>query len=112
MKALKQLLKLFKVLKSFFPRRLPTGIGEFNEWVSDIILVSNLPDNDSTKHLAATFILHTPPTVAYLSIRSISTQLLKAAAYQVAMQVSKDTDPKKAINEQTKLTAASTEVVS
>lgn len=107
-----RLLRLFKILKSFLPRRLPTGLGEFNEWVSDVILVSNLPDNSSTRHLAATFILHTPPNVAYLSIRNISNQLLKAAAYQVAMQVTKDTDPKKAINEQTKPTAASTEMVS
>lgn len=85
-------------------------MGEFNAWISDIVLLSGLPDNASTRHLAATFILHTNPSTNYLSVWHISRQLCKAAAYQVAREVAKDTDPKKVTNEQTQFTAAPTEV--
>ena len=83
---------LLLVVKSFFPRKLPTGMGEFNAWVQDIVLLSGLPDNMSTRRVAAMFLLQLPPALAYLSIRKISNQLIKAAANQVAVEVTRTPD--------------------
>lgn len=77
-------------LKSYFKRPLPKGMKEFEQWVSDIVALSGLPDNASTRRVAATFILHTPSNVARLSLRFVSNMLVKAAANQVAAQVVKD----------------------
>jgi hypothetical protein len=82
---------LLNYIRSIIPRRLPTGMTAFNTWVAGIIAASGLPDNDSTRRLAAQFIFHVPNQVNYLSYRHIGNQLVKAAAYQVASQVEKDT---------------------
>lgn len=79
------------VLRSFLPRKLPTGMTQFNLWLADIIRLTGLPDNASTRRTAAGFIFMLPPGLGYLSIRKISNALIKAAANQVAQQVSKDT---------------------
>jgi hypothetical protein len=74
---------------SFVPRKLPTGMTSFNSWVASIVELSGLPSNDTTRKLAATFILRVPTTIAFLSHRTISNQLIKAAANQVAAEVLK-----------------------
>ncbi len=84
--------KLLKISRSFLPRRLPTGLTEFNNWVKDVVELSELPNNDSTRRVAAQFIMQLPPALAYLSLRKVSNQLIKAAANQVAYQVAKDID--------------------
>lgn len=85
----KQLQQLLKVLSSFLPRRLPIGMKEFESWVYDIIRLSKLPDNASTRRVAALFILQVPPQVGYMSIRRVSNMLIKAASNQVASDVIK-----------------------
>jgi hypothetical protein len=82
--------RLVRYIKSFFPRQLPTGKASFDAWVSDIVSISGLPDNASTRRVAAMFILQLPPALAYLSIRKVANQLIKAAANQVAAQVAED----------------------
>lgn len=103
---------LLRTLLSFIPRRLPTGMTSFNKWVSDVVFISDLPDNASTRHLAATFIMHTPPKVVFLSIRHIASQLSKAAAYQVAQEVIKDSKKEDSMNGQPEPKEAPTQVVS
>jgi len=85
--------RMLRLLKSFFPRKLPIGMTSFNKWIDDIIFVSGLPDNKSTRQLAANFILHAPPTVTYMSIRKISGLLARAASYQVAAEIVKKEQP-------------------
>lgn len=87
-------LKLVNWLFSFIPRSLPTGMSEFDSWVYDIVRVSGLPDNDSTRRVAAQFLMFVGRTKAHLSIRAIAIELRKAAALQIANQVIKDTEPK------------------
>ena len=82
---------LINFILGFIPRRLPKGMTEFNTLVSKIIVISGLPDNDSTRNLTAQFILHLPMSVYYLSPNFIAKQLVKAAAMQVSTQVIKDT---------------------
>lgn len=87
---MKKLLKLsLLVVTSFFPRKLPIGMTKFNEWVQDIVLISGLPNNSTTRGLAATFILQIPPNIGYISIRRVSDMLVKAAANQVGAEVIK-----------------------
>lgn len=76
---------------SLFPRKLPIGRTTFNAWVTDIIALSGLPDNDSVRNLAARFILALPPALGYLSIRKVSNQLIKAAANQTASEIIDET---------------------
>lgn len=78
-----------KLIKSYIPRPLPTGMAAFNEWVADVVELSGLPNNDSTRRLAAVFIMQTPPNVARISLRKLADLLIKAAAYQVANEVLK-----------------------
>lgn len=82
--------KLTRFLKSFLPRRLPIGMTSFNAWVTDIILLTGLPNNESTRKVAAMFIFQVPPSQVYLPLRTVAKQLLKAAANQVAAQVVED----------------------
>lgn len=79
-------------LKSYLPRRLPTGKASFDAWIGDIVALSGLPNNASTQRVAAMFILQLPPALAYLSLRKVVNQLVKAASNQVAQAVLKDTD--------------------
>lgn len=79
-----------KLLSKYIPRALPTGLIAFNTWVANIIKVSGLPDNASTRGLAARFIMALPSNRYYLSYHEISKQLIKAAAMQVSSQVIKD----------------------
>lgn len=80
---------LWNSFRSFFPRRLPTGMKSFDAWVKDAIEISGLPDNPKIRSIAANFIFAIPPGVAYMSIRRISNILVKVAANQVASEVLK-----------------------
>ena len=86
---------MLKWLKGFIPRPLPTGLTAFNKWLAEIVALSGLPDNNSTRSLAATFIFNVPRHVHYLSYHAISKQLVRAAAIQVSAQVLKDANEAK-----------------
>ena len=96
------MLDLLFFLRSFLPRKLPCGMTEFNCWLKDIIRLSGLPDNASTRRVAAGFITMLPPGLGYLSIRKISNALIKAAANQVAAEVIKLQDESKQLQEASK----------
>jgi hypothetical protein len=81
-------MKLFLLhLKSFLPRKLPIGMATYEAWLADIIELSGLPNNDSTRKVAAMFLLQAPPHVAYLPLRRVVALLIKTAANQVAANV-------------------------
>lgn len=71
---------------------MPTGMTAFNAWVNDIVALSGLPDNDSTRRVAAELILKVRPSVGYMPLRHVVNNLIKAASNQVAIQVIKDTE--------------------
>jgi hypothetical protein len=83
-------------LRSFLPRKLPIGMSTFNQWVADVVRLSGLPNNESVRRVSAEFILKLPPALAYLSLRKVSNQLIKAAANQVAVEVLRPPDAPKA----------------
>lgn len=78
---------MIKFIENRVPRHLPTGMTEFNVWVSRIIEISGLPNNETTRRTAAQFIFSIPHTVHYLSYKHIAKQLIRAASYQVAKEV-------------------------
>jgi hypothetical protein len=86
--------RLLKRLTSFLPRPLPTGMTAFNQWVEDIIWLSSLPNNASTRKAAASFILQLRPTTGWISLHTTVRLLVKAAANQVALEVLRSSEPK------------------
>lgn len=69
------------------PEKLPQGMKEFNLWVEDIALLSELPVNDKLKKVIGTLILQLPPTIAYVPKKHIANLVKKAAANQVSVEV-------------------------
>jgi hypothetical protein len=86
--------RLLKRLASYLPRPLPTGMTAFNQWVEEIIWLSGLPNNASTRKAAASFILQLRPNVGWISLHMTVRLLVKAAANQVALEVLRSSDPK------------------
>lgn len=78
---------LTKKWKSYFPERLPQGMKEFNAWVEDIALLSELPVNDKLKKVIGTLILQLPPNVSYVPKNHVANLVKKAAANQVSVEV-------------------------
>jgi hypothetical protein len=78
---------LIKKLKSLVPEKLPQGMKEFDAWVEDISLLSELPINDKLKKVIGTLILQLPPSVAYVPKRHVANLVKKAAANQVSVEV-------------------------
>jgi hypothetical protein len=76
--------KITFIVMSFWPRKLPIGMTTFEAWVTDLIRLSGLPDNATTRNAAASFILQMPPTVSHIPLRVLAKRLIKAAANQVA----------------------------
>lgn len=60
---------------------------EFNAWVEDISMLSELPVNDKLKKVVGTLILQLPPSVAYVPKNHIANLVKKAAANQVSVEV-------------------------
>lgn len=75
------------VIKSYVPTRLPQGMKEFDKWVSDVSMLSELPSNDKLKKVIGTLILQMPPSTNYCSKNFIVSLVQKAAANQVSVEV-------------------------
>ena len=85
---LKNWLKLqWLVIKSYVPSRLPQGMKEFDAWVNDVSLLSELPINDKLKKVIGTLILQMPPSTNYCSKNFVVSLVQKAAANQVSVEV-------------------------
>ena len=75
------------VIKSYVPSRLPQGMKEFDVWVNDVSLLSELPINDKLKKVIGTLILQMPPSTNYCSKNFVVSLVQKAAANQVSVEV-------------------------
>jgi len=75
---------MLKKLISFFPTKMPIGVDEFNAWAADVIMLSNTPDNSSTRFSLCVMIMHRPATEWCKSKRFYAKQLYKAAVNEVA----------------------------
>lgn len=87
---------LFKKALNYYPTALPQGMLEFDDWANDILDTYALPNNDSTKFMLATMILHLGNTDAYKPKRYFGLASLKAASNQIASGVMQDLKQKQA----------------
>lgn len=85
-KARKLKAPLIKRLKSYWPQKLPQGMTEFNNWVTEIADLSGLPVNDRLRKVIGVMILQIPPHVSMCAKRHIVNRIRKAAANQVAAE--------------------------
>jgi len=82
--------KVYKLIRGFFPERLPQGVTEFNVWANDIISTYRFPDNDSVRFALATMVMHQGPTAAFRSKFYFAIMVWAGASKQVASQVFND----------------------
>lgn len=76
---------------SYFPRKLPIGITEFEVWAARIIrLAGKFADEDSMKFALASNVIHLDHQRAFVPDHYFVRSLTKAAANQVASQVFSD----------------------
>lgn len=78
---------LFKKLFSYFPTSLPVGMTEFTKWSADIISMSKVPDNDSTRFTVAVMIFQLNPSEDRKPKRYFIRALNKGAANECANSV-------------------------
>lgn len=83
-KVSKKLKELLTLILSFIPTPLATGMTEFKAWQDDILLLSRVPDNDSTRFTVAVMVLHLGNTVDRKAKRYFVKSLNKAAANEIA----------------------------
>ena len=82
-----KLVKTCKFLRGFFPKKLPTGLADFNQFSADIIDVYGLPNLPSYKHAIASMIMHLSPTTFYKSPWFFAISVKKAMANQTAYEI-------------------------
>lgn len=78
---------LIKKWISYIPEKLPQGMKEFDLWVNDVALLSELPVNDKLKKVIGTLILQLPPNCSHVPKNHIASLVKKAAANQVSVEV-------------------------
>ena len=79
--------RLIKQITAWIPTALPFGVTEFEEWASDIIWTYSLPDNDSTRFMLATMILHSNSTESTKPKRYFGRSARKSGSNQVAAYI-------------------------
>lgn len=80
---------LLKVL-SFYPKKLPVGLTEFNAWSDEIVELTNFADPISLKFAIASMVIHLPANTGRVSQNHFVRGLRKSAANQVASQIFQD----------------------
>lgn len=83
-------MKLLKQALSYLPTPLPTGMTEFKDWQDEILSLSKVPDNDSTRFASAVMILHLDATTDRKAKRYFIKALNKSAANEIANSVAMD----------------------
>ena len=80
--------RLLKVIRSYFSSPLPMGRAEWNAWTQEIIDLSGMPDNDSSRFALSAMIMHLGPKNGMpqdkMPKRYFVKNLRKAAANEVA----------------------------
>lgn len=82
-----KVLKTLKFVRGFFPKRLPTGLKDFDAFAAMIFDVYNLPALPSYKHAVASMIMHLGPTTAYKAPWFFAISVKKAMANQTAFEI-------------------------
>lgn len=72
---------------SFLPTLFPIGEKAQEKWAKDVVSLSGVPDNSSTRFALAVMILHRPPYECRKPKRYFANMLYKAAANEVAHAV-------------------------
>lgn len=81
---------LGSLLLAYIPTRLPLGMTEFETWAKSVLVLSNLPDNDSTRFALASTVPHQKAENFYVAKIKFVRLLQKSAANQVAGGVMHD----------------------
>lgn len=79
--------RVISIILSYLPTALPVGMTDFNKWLDDIISLSKVPDNDSTRFAAAVMIFNLRPDEDRKSKRYFIKALNKGAANECANAV-------------------------
>lgn len=79
--------KVVRWVISFIPTPLPSGLTEYSSWADDILSLSKVPDNDSTRFTIAVMILHLNSTEDRKPKRFFVKSLNKAAANEIANSI-------------------------
>lgn len=79
--------RLIAYLLSYLSTPLPVGMVEFKEWSDSILILSKVPDNDSTRFAIAVMIMHLNPDVDSVPKREMVRRLNKSAANEIANAV-------------------------
>jgi hypothetical protein len=72
------------------PVELPIGRAEFDQWATEVLSLTRLPDNDSTRFALASTIPHQEISKGKLPRSYFAGLLMKSAANQVAFSVMED----------------------
>lgn len=89
--------KLLKIIRSYFPSKLPTGMTEMNKWLDDIVKLTGPIANERDMHFVlCSILIHADVKFGYLPKRYFVTRLIKSAANQVASQIFQDIKLKQA----------------
>jgi len=107
-----KLKRLLQVLLSYLPRRLPVGRTEFEKWTSEIIGMSAIEDNDSTRFAIAAMVTHQDATQDHVPQRRFVRQLNKTASNQIALSIIKEIKEKHESNKPQAVPGAPEAVVS
>lgn len=84
-------MKLIKLILSYFPSKIPSGMTAYSKWQSDIIeLAGPIADERSLRWAIANMVMHAPSDSAYLSKQYFLRRLVKTAANQLSAQVFQD----------------------
>ena len=83
--------KLLKLIRSYFPSKLPVGVTEFNQFADDIIELSGkFADRDSMVFAISSILIHADASYGSLSKQYFVRRLVKSAANQIASQAFQD----------------------
>lgn len=74
----------FSFVRAYFPKTLPQGLSEHNEWAGQVIRLAGVPDNRSTRFVLASAILNSGETACDRPKMYFIRLLRKAAAGEVA----------------------------
>lgn len=84
-------MQALNIVLSYFPRKLPNGMSEFNSWADRIIsLTGQIADEDSMRYVLASNILHLGPQSSRVPDQYFVRAMKKGAANQVASAVFQD----------------------
>lgn len=90
-------------IKQLLPSRLPQTVDQMSEFIDDVLLSNNIPDDPTYKHAIAAAVMHLGPLTTHKSKRFFAKSVTKQIANQVAfdkIQQIKEEEKAKAMAQQ------------